>query len=233
MREVDDGLLQGLTAMTKQSWIFSAGEGDAWYRRNRHIVDNELSPDAVVSAVRGLQFQRVLEIGCGGGERLEKIARRMDAVCFGVEPSAAAVFAANEKSGVSAMLGTADGLPFSRGTFDLVIFGFCLYLCDREDLFKIAAEADRVLQDGGHLAIYDFDNAPSKLAYKHRAGLFSYRMHYAEMFLWNPAYSLVKRVAAEDDAAVHILKKNLAAAYPEIAAPPTADARPALEDAQN
>ena len=68
--------------------------------------------------------------------------------CYGIEPSFKAVETACT-SGVNAVQGTADRLPYRDGLFDVVVFGFCLYLCDREDLFRIASEADRVLNDQG------------------------------------------------------------------------------------
>jgi len=87
------------------------------------------------------------------------------------------------------MQATADNIPFENNRFDLVIFGFCLYLCDRKDLFKIAYEVDRVLADGGELAILDFSPAfPYRNPYSHQPGIFSYKMAYADLFTWNPAY---------------------------------------------
>lgn len=52
-------------------------------------------------------------------------------------------------------VGTADGLPDIKPV-DLIIFGFCLYLCDPQDLFTIAANSDRLLVDKGVMAVYDF-----------------------------------------------------------------------------
>ena len=70
------------------------------------------------------------------------------------------------------------------------MFGFCLYLCDSEDLFRIAYEADRVLRDPGWLLILDFYNPTLlKREYRHHAGVFSYKMDYRSLFTWNPAYT--------------------------------------------
>ena len=94
--------------------------------------------------------------------------------------------------GVTLTQGTAESLPFGDSLFDLVIFGFCLYLCDRHDLFRIAAEADRVLKDHGTMALYDFCTpVPYKNSYVHVEGLNSYKMDYSRLFSWNPAYRLV------------------------------------------
>lgn len=60
-------------------------------------------------------------------------------------------------------------MPFGNATFDVIIFGFCLYLCDQQDLFRVAQEADRVLKPDSWLVINDF-YAPNlvKRAYHHK-----------------------------------------------------------------
>ena len=97
----------------------------------------------------------MLEVGYGEAKRLEWLQENRTIECFGVEPSTKAVDLAI-KRGVKATKGTADDLPFEKQKFNFVVFGFCLYLCDREDLFRIALESDRVLQKTGWLIIYDF-----------------------------------------------------------------------------
>jgi ubiquinone/menaquinone biosynthesis C-methylase UbiE len=93
--------------------------------------------------------------------------------------------------GVHAVLGTADTLDFPDSSFDIVIYGFCLYLCDDVDLFRIAAQGDRVLRSPGWLLILDFDSAsPMYRPYHHAPGLVSRKMNYQSMFAWHPGYSL-------------------------------------------
>jgi ubiquinone/menaquinone biosynthesis C-methylase UbiE len=121
--------------------------------------------------------------------------------------------------------GTADALPFPACSFDFVCFGFCLYLCDRSDLFRIVAEADRVLTDGGHLVIYDFYvRSPYRRVYHHDRRMFSYKMDYTRLFLANPAYRLLTLYAfgtdggcardEDDTVAVGVLRKHLESAFP-------------------
>lgn len=130
----------------------------------------------------------MLEIGCGDGTCLAWLKNNLNADCYGIEPSAQAVAEACAK-GVNAKQGTADELPFDNQSFDIVIFGFCLYLCDREDLFRIASEADRVLCAPGWLMILDFYSpVPRARIYHHRPGVQSYKMDYQSMFAWHPDY---------------------------------------------
>ena len=180
----------------KQKEIFLQSEGNAWFTRNHLSVAGRKLPDddallrelldfLPISAGGGL---KVLEVGCGDGTRLAWLKNHLNADCYGVEPSEQAVAAARTK-GVNALQGTADALSFDNQSFDIVIFGFCLYLCDREDLFRIASEADRVLRLPGWLMIMDFYSPiPRARTYHHRPGVQSYKMDYRTLFTWHPDY---------------------------------------------
>lgn len=184
----------------KQKDIFLSGEGNAWFDRNADALVKQEMPDSdpLLLELLSLQVQlaslqevgKVLEIGCGAGGRLAWVQQNMGLECHGIEPSELAVSQAI-RAGVRTQVGTADELPFAEKFFDVVIFGFCLYLCDRDDLFKIAAEADRVLKNQGWLLIKDFYSpTPLAKAYHHKAGVFSYKMDYKTLFTWNPDYNV-------------------------------------------
>jgi ubiquinone/menaquinone biosynthesis C-methylase UbiE len=180
-----------------QREVFLDGEGDAWYQRNSASAGQRRLPEGdplltqilALSAPAATEGASILEIGCGEGIRLGWLKENRGCTCYGVDPSARAVTAASQR-GVLAQTGTAEQLPFEDATFDVVAFGFCLYLCDREDLFRIACEADRVLKSPGWLVIYDFFHpTPTRREYHHRAGLFSYKMDYRSLFTWHPGYA--------------------------------------------
>ena len=57
-----------------------------------------------------------------------------------------------------------NSFSFPDNFFDMIILGFCLYLCDRNKLFKIASEVDRVLKENSYLVIIDF--YPGSFYYK-------------------------------------------------------------------
>lgn len=179
----------------KQKEIFLQSEGDAWFSRNKQGVAGRKLPDDDALLREILEFLpvnagevKVLEVGCGDGARLAWLKNNLGADCYGIEPSAQAVAAAQGK-GINARQGTADVLPFDSQSFDIVIFGFCLYLCDRDDLFRIASEADRVLRSPGWLMIMDFhDTMPKARTYHHRPGVQSYKMDYRTLFTWHPDY---------------------------------------------
>jgi ubiquinone/menaquinone biosynthesis C-methylase UbiE len=178
-----------------QKKIFLESEGDAWLQRNSKILALQKLPESDPLLMELLQLPllelkpvTILEIGCGDGTRLSWLRENRGFECYGIEPSLQAVKMAKEK-GIHAHQGTADNLPFADMSFDIVVFGFCLYLCDRQDLFRIACEADRVLKNPGWLLILDFYSPiPLKRQYHHRLGMFSYKMDYRALFAWNPAY---------------------------------------------
>lgn len=209
--------------MTQRS-AFKNGEGDAWFLRNLDAVKNRQanSEDPIMSAFANMgdrQPRSVLEIGCGAGQRGAAIATATGASVSGIDPSAQAVSYAR-KLGLDAHVATADALPFESGRFDAVLFGFCLYLCDREDLFRIASEADRVLAELGWLVIHDFFSpVPKRRPYHHREGIWSYKMDYRRLFDWHPSYTCVSHNVmhhvtgmptdqADDWVAVSVLRKT-------------------------
>jgi SAM-dependent methyltransferase len=185
-----------------QKLAFLTSEGDGWYERNRTALDTS-SPmrDAVCSRIATHIpidiTSRVLEVGCGHGGNLAALASLRPLEGYGIEPSRAAVAAGSKRfPELKLRTGTADKLPYDDEFFDIVWFGFCLYLLDRKLLMRAAAEADRVLRDKGVLAIVDFDpGLPSVRPYHHLEGLKSYKMDYSQLFLANPAYVLAEKFA--------------------------------------
>jgi SAM-dependent methyltransferase len=207
-----------------QKEVFLEGEGDEWYGRNlQHL--GESGPDIVLATLEEMRIapKSVLEIGCANGYRVAKICQRSGAAGFGIEPSGQAVADGRRRyPSLSLEVGTADSLPFADGQFDLVIFGFCLYLVDPRLHLRCVAEADRVLGEGGLLLIYDFiEPIPYYNEYAHRPGIRSHKMEFSRFFLASPAYKLLRRNMAEcgvprpdHTVGVDVLSKNQATAFP-------------------
>jgi ubiquinone/menaquinone biosynthesis C-methylase UbiE len=191
-----------MTLEGSQKDHFLHGEGDSWFQRNRTALAALSSWRAQFVAHVASQLPagkpRVLEIGCGEGSNLAALGERCPIDAHGIEPSAQAVDTGRAThAGLDLRCGTADSLPYEDASFDLVWFGFCLYLVDRSLLFRCVSEADRVLRNGGTLAIVDFDpHVPMRRAYHHKPGLWSYKMDHSRLFLANPAYRLVEKVSA-------------------------------------
>ena len=131
-----------------QRRLFLEGEGDAWLERNIQGTVEERERWQVRDPLAGLLADlplphgsqvSALEVGCGQGLRLHRMKQEFGWQVAGVDPSSAAVEAV-QSMGLVAQVATADCLPVPDASVDLLVYGFCLYLCDRADLFKIAAE---------------------------------------------------------------------------------------------
>jgi SAM-dependent methyltransferase len=214
-----------------QKTAFLAQEGDRWFERNRDALASA-SPlrDRLLSRIADQippdRHSCVLEIGCGHGANLAALSALRPIDGHGIEPSAQAVHEGQvQHPGLFLQVGTADNLPHASASMDVVWFGFCLYLVDRSLLHRAVAEADRVLRDGGLLAIVDFDpEQPCKRPYHHRAGLYSYKMDYSKLFLADPAYALVDKLSVshtlggwdpdpQERVSLTLCRKDLAHAY--------------------
>ena len=196
-----------MTDITHQRDAFVAKEGDGYYARNGKALAGsskirEFLTQRIAHHCASYNFPKVLEIGCSSGGNLESLNRILPICACGVDPSAEAV-----RVGLQAYpnfdlkVGTADALPFDDHSIDLVWFAFCLYLVDRSLVARVVAEADRVLKDGGLLAIHDFDpDVPTTRPYAHYPGIKSYKMDYSGLFLCTPAYSLIEKQSFTHDA---------------------------------
>ncbi len=197
----------------KQAMAFTVGEGERWLERNKDKLTGENDP--VMDAIDQYQIKpkKVLEVGCANGWRLKLIKKKFkNSVCGGIDPGCGEP----TTSGPAFVeFGTAERLDFPSESFDLLIYGWCLYLVDPEDYFRIAMEGDRVLKDNGYLIIYDFlVQDHYKTPYKHKKGLFSYHYDFARLWSNHPAYVLYGRIR-QDKTCITILKKNLEKAFEE------------------
>lgn len=199
--------------MGKQETEFLNNEGDQWYGRNKDKPYNNYRNEIIASVIP--EPSSIVEFGCGDGRYLADLQNLYGSKCLGIEPSDAAITIGRKQyPGLTFICGTAS-YRFLLKEYDLVIYGFCLYLCDRSSLCNIVAAGDRALKNGGHLVIHDFDPEHShRVPYHHMEGLFSYKQDYSKLWLANPAYSLVNKTVIEDDTAVWVLKKDIAAGWP-------------------
>ena len=204
--------------MGHQELIFLRSEGDRWYERNKDKPWNYDTDPVIADIKRHLSLSNsvnIVEFGSGRGHRIGLLKQETSGTCIGIDPSEAANKSASFLyPDVRFLKGTA-GYRYLDIPFELVIFGFCLYLSDRGSLTSIISIGDGALKDGGHLIIHDFDPEYShKVPYHHVDGLFSYKMDYSKLWLANPAYSLVSKTVIDDGTAVWVLKKDISAGWP-------------------
>ncbi|MBT66338.1 MAG: hypothetical protein CMN98_04260 [Synechococcus sp. NP17] len=202
-----------MTSPSKRQ-LFLLGEGDTWFQRNRKTGAKDVAQwtenDQLVNVFANLPRPRgpevsVLEVGCGHGLRLKSIQPNFGWSVAGVDPSALAVRSVTS-AGLLGTVSTADALPAADSMIDLLIFGFCLCLCDRADLFKIAAEADRVMKLKSWLSILDFWSPHEKVnAYHHLDRVVNYESNLPGMFAWYPSYVATKHHVRHQNATTRIM----------------------------
>lgn len=189
--------------------IMMESEGDAWFERNR---DKMGMRDPVFSIMQEVLLAptSILEIGCANGWRLNTLRAAYNCSVMGVDPSQQAASEAAELHRVPIYQGTAEALALPNATFDLVIYGFCLYLTDPADWLKIAAEGDRVLKPGGRIIIHDFaePSHPFARRYEHRTDMLSYHFDFARLWHAHPLYSVTARRVWWEDEMVTVLTKR-------------------------
>lgn len=175
-----------------QKQIFKESEGDAWFERNKaDLLKKDYKNDPlvieIINLVQSKLFQdkqkiNILEVGCGDGGRGEYISEIIDCNYYGIDPSKKAIEVA-KFNGLKASIGSAEQLPYKDNKFDVIVYGFCLYLCDRKDLNLIRDEALRVLKDTSWLLIMDFfSNHEHENKYSHLENIKSYKMDYRKIF---------------------------------------------------
>lgn len=185
--------------MEKNKSFFESSEANEWFRRNKEALENsrnDATTDLLVDWLKPFadEISDVLEIGCGSGHLLNKIANSISANGIGVEPSAEAVeYIKNTFPKIEAKKGYGDDVPFSK-KFDLVHLGFFLYLVDREFYLRCISEADRLVKFGGFLSIIDFETPfPYSNAYSHQSGVFSHKQNNSDVFVASGLYSVVNK----------------------------------------
>jgi S-adenosylmethionine-diacylgycerolhomoserine-N-methlytransferase len=149
----------------------AAGLMDAIYRHQRHIYDASrkfylLGRDRLITDLAPPEGGSVLEIGCGTGRNLVRIAQAYPGrACFGLDVSSAMLETARRSVGRTGLadqiaLAQADATDFDpqalfgRAGFDRIVISYALSMIP--PWRGVVEEALRRLAPGGELHIVDF-----------------------------------------------------------------------------
>lgn len=216
--------------MGLQATRWHQSEADEWHQRNKAKVSAENDPVIKAIVDCGIYPETVFEVGCGSGYRLAAMKDSWGAKVWGCDLSTQAIAHGMAQYGKEGdfHIGWREaknlkGVPTSG--FDMVIYGFCLYACDPDELFQIVREGDRILKDGGYLVVYDFlPDHPHSRNYKYDRMLRTYKHDYSKLWLGHPYYRLHKQVVMPHEAgeeinndtrvAVTILRKDTEGGFP-------------------
>lgn len=218
-----------------QKESFLAYEANAWFERNLSVIEKyDANRDRVITLVKeyNLRPTKILEIGSSAGYRINALKTIYnDCEVYGIDPSVDAIQYGKEHfSDVNFIHGTADKLDdFQNQSVDIVIVGFVFYVIDRDILFKVISEIDRVLKNGGILIIVDFFSEKSlRNVYEHinEFTAFSFKQNYDEIFTSSKLYYLLDKSTWNhsekipdatdnyfDKYSISLLKKDMNASY--------------------
>jgi ubiquinone/menaquinone biosynthesis C-methylase UbiE len=107
--------------------------------------------ERIVAMVGAEHLPRGLDVACGTGMSTVALAGHADAV-VGVDVSPEMMRSARHATGVRYLLGRAERLPFTAGTFDAATCCSGVHWFDQPRFF---AELHRVLRPAGWVALYD------------------------------------------------------------------------------
>ena len=116
-----------------------------------------LKDKLIADAIGGIWINpesRILDVGCGRGELLDRIRTSYDALCYGVDVSLKSLEEAAIRSDPDIGLAKADGrkLPFADGSFDVITSLDVPEHIDSAD--KALREMTRVIRPGGRILLY-------------------------------------------------------------------------------
>lgn len=142
-----DAKLKSKTSFDKQAATYDVSDFSKYPR--------ECYP-YVMEAIKGIKFNRVLDLGCGTGVILEQIKQSYNTVeLYGLDLSENMIAQARQRLDFKAIFSTGDAesLPYENNSFDLVccIESFHHYPNPRKALLEIK----RVLKKGGTLLLCD------------------------------------------------------------------------------
>lgn len=157
---------------------------DEVYRGQRHIYDFTrkyylFGRDTLIEGLAARPGMRVLEVACGTGRNLAKIAKAWPGVrLFGLDISAEMLKSARAALGADARLGEGDACSFDAAalleepSFDRIVLSYSLSMIP--DWQGALDHAASLLADGGALHVVDFgdlENLPRPFARLLRAWL--------------------------------------------------------------
>jgi S-adenosylmethionine-diacylgycerolhomoserine-N-methlytransferase len=143
-----------------------AASMDAMYRGQRHIYDLTrkyylFGRDRLIARLDAKPGEAVLEIGCGTGRNLAKVAKRWPgAALHGLDLSSEMLKNARATLGNRAVLAQGDATAisaqalFGRSTFDRAILSYALSMIP--DWHSALAQATSAVAPGGSLHVVDF-----------------------------------------------------------------------------
>ncbi|MCX7596046.1 MAG: class I SAM-dependent methyltransferase [Fischerella sp.] len=192
-----------MMSSVNQDTVFLNQEADAWFERNADSATTPVSSaHRVLQALRQVTLPRqgmLLDVGGASGKVAAGFQREYpEWKCCVVELSGKAITAGRaafpQIEFYQGSITQSEGLPVVNA--DVVIVSAVFHFVERQLLSRAICNVDFALKNGGFLVISDFDSPFLRAnAYKHYAGLYTYKQDYAEIFRQLGIYQVVYRLS--------------------------------------
>jgi ubiquinone/menaquinone biosynthesis C-methylase UbiE len=125
------------------------------YDRSRDGAHARSMYPHILEKLKSIEFENILDIGCGTGEILSAVTENNGAGAYGIDISLNMLSVAESKIGCRArlMLGDAERLPYGDYFFDVVVCNDSFH--HYPNPLGVLSEMRRVLKDGGTLLLSD------------------------------------------------------------------------------
>lgn len=184
--------------------IFVSYEGDNWFRRNKDLFNVEEDIPLKLIKMYDLKPNKVIDLGCSNGWRLNEIQKRFgnDIRCVGIDAGIEAIEDGKKRyPDIILKQGTLSNIPIKE-EFDLVIINYVLHWVDRSLLLKSLSEIDRLVGDNGFLILGDFySDFPQKRQYHHLKDVkvYTWKALYNQIFVSTGLYKEVVFLSYDHD----------------------------------
>lgn len=124
-------------------------------RKNRQSAERGRIAGLILSRAESLDFQSVLDVGCGRGELLELFLEEFPGIrACGIDLSERKLSGGEQKREKELTVGDAENLPYPDGSFDLLICGNSIRRCPNPA--RAINQFYRVLKKGGSLILFGY-----------------------------------------------------------------------------
>ena len=166
--------------------------GDTWYKK---VKFNSNSSDILkIFQELNISGNNILEIGCGRGETLFKLKKKMkNTKLMGIDISKEAIKYCQKKyKNIRFQNLSSLKIRKLRGSFDIIILGYFLYLLPREKLFEQFDLITKKLNKNGILIINDFKtNYPCYNLNETNKKILSFKTDYVQFLTSSNNYELI------------------------------------------
>lgn len=192
------------------------------FDRQAKVYDNSIYSmyprkcyNTVIEEINNINFDKLLDVGCGTGEILNRIANSKQKY-YGLDLSEKMLDVArlkNNSKNITYINGDSDKIPFKNNFFDIVICVESFHHYPNPD--NVAKEFNRILKKGGSLIICDmYRRQPLRTIYNlfmkivNTGDVKIYTIEEIENIFKNYGFTMLKRYYPTQQTFMIVLKKE-------------------------